>query len=294
MQTKKVMGLAVLISGLVLSTVTTRCAAQQSKKTSSGSGAGAAAPSGLRVADPRTVSAGTVQRVGNCTAVLPPGWVMRSNQDGSTADLDGPDGAHAGWGILGINLQMRAYYGPLHGPPEEASLVLAGAVAQGNAQWLDAPAQFAGFFTKHQFTTGAQTGTVLYKTWPGPMPSYYILSTFVATAPTGYTARLREAEAVMVSISCRTQLRPVPATDPSDLPDPTRAWRGKPGRTATNEGDALQDYNAQLGTQWATKPSTGEKYLMDYSSQWNETGPDGPGYYVKSGNSYEKLRTGWH
>jgi len=38
--------------------------------------------------------------------------------------------------------------------------------------------------------------------------------------------------------------------------------------------------------------STGRSYLHDRATQWNDNGPDGPRYYIKSGNSYEKLTPG--
>lgn len=62
---------------------------------------------------------------------------------------------------------------------------------------------------------------------------------------------------------------------------------------ARGEDDSLKDYNAQLGTQWAHSPSTGRRFLLDHARDWNDNGPQGPGYYVKSGNSYEKLENGW-
>jgi hypothetical protein len=71
-------------------------------------------------------------------------------------------------------------------------------------------------------------------------------------------------------------------------PPPSRAG----SRGASAESDKLKDYNVQLGTQWAHS-STGRHYLLDHATQWNDTGPDGPGYYIKSGNSYEKLTPGW-
>ena len=70
--------------------------------------------------------------------------------------------------------------------------------------------------------------------------------------------------------------------------------RPKPGSASSkrSRGD-LADYNAQLGTQWAHSPSTGQHYLLDNATQWNANGPDGPGYYRPAGNSYEKLEVGW-
>lgn len=54
-----------------------------------------------------------------------------------------------------------------------------------------------------------------------------------SSAPSGSVELARQAEAVMVSIT----------------------------------------YNAQLGSQWATSPTTGERYLLDYATQWSASGP---------------------
>jgi hypothetical protein len=33
--------------------------------------------------------------------------------------------------------------------------------------------------------------------------------------------------------------------------------------------------------------------VLDRATQWNDNGPDGPGYYIKGGNDLEKLTPGW-
>jgi hypothetical protein len=94
----------------------------------------------------------------------------------------------------------------------------------------------------------------------------------------------------MISITCNTQLRPVPNTPPPGGP---RSTPGGSKGPAGNDEDAMQDYNAQLGSQWATSPTTGEKYLLDYATQWSASGPEGPGYYINGGSGPVRLRTGW-
>jgi hypothetical protein len=247
-------------------------------------GGAARATGAMRLVDPQTAMRGTPQRQGNCSALLPQGWMMNSGQYGDTADLTGPEGrAHASWGIRGVNTAMRRFYGPMYGPPDEATLATASTIARAQAQYTSAPKTIAGYFTARSFVAGNVTGVTLNHTYNGPAQGQYILSVFLAWTDRGAANQLPVAEAAMISISCQTQLRP---------PPPPSAPGRRPGSGAGGEADNLKDYNMQLGTQWAHS-STGTNYLLDYASQWNDNGPDGPGYYIKSGNSYEKLTPGW-
>ncbi len=245
---------------------------------------------GMHYVDMRTVVQGTPQQRGHCSAMVPPGWSMRASPIGKNADLDGPDGSHASWGIDGVNTQGGSYYGAIMGPPEDRALLLAGAVSRGKAQFVGQPFMVAGYFIAHQFATENSQGTVLYHVWPGPSASEYIQSVFVSSAPKGSVDLARQAEAVMISITCNTQTRPVPNTPPPGGP---RSTPGGSRGPAGNDEDAMQDYNAQLGSQWATSPTTGEKYLLDYATQWSASGPEGPGYYINGGTGPVRLRTGW-
>ena len=238
---------------------------------------------GLHVVDQQTAMPGTPQRQGNCSAMLPPGWGFVSvGQYGDTADVAGAGGrAHAAWGIRGVNTAMRAYYGDMFGPPEAATLATASAVVQAPARYAGAPATVAGYFIARPFEAGNVIGTTLSHAYDGPAPGQYVLSSFIAWVDRGAVSLLPTAQAVMASIHCQTQLQPVEMSTPTARPTSRRS----------SESDALKDYNAQLGTQWAHS-STGRSYLLDRATQWNDHGPDGPGYYIKSGNSYEKLTPG--
>ena len=48
----------------------------------------------------------------------------------------------------------------------------------------------------------------------------------------------------------------------------------------------------QLGTGYV-HDDTGRNYLVDPATDYNPTGPDGPGYYRQNGNFLEKLTPGW-
>ncbi|MEI6669591.1 MAG: hypothetical protein WCP29_15695 [Acidobacteriota bacterium] len=238
-------------------------------------------PGALRMVDPATAVHGSPQRQGHCSAMLPQGWTMRAGQYGDTADIDGAGGrAHAAWGIRGINTAMRGYYGDMFGPPAEATLATASTVIRAPARYTSEPTTVVGYFTARAFEAGNVVGTSLHHAYAGPAPGQYILTVFLAWADRSAANQLPTAQAVMISIDCQTQLRPPPPSSPG----------GGPG--GRSENGSMKDYNVQLGSQWAHS-ATGQHYPLDYATQWNDNGPDGPGYYIKSGNSYEKLTPGW-
>lgn len=246
-------------------------------------------PGGLRLIGENAVRAYPKQ-AGYCQAFAPRDWAMRSRPQGDTADLDGAGGlAHAGWGMIPINATMRARFGDPH-TPEAVALQIASVVAHAPARWTGAPQNIGGFFTAQNFEAGAMIGSVLYHVFPAPMPGQYVIGNYYAAVDRRAANLLPTAQAVMTSIRCQTHLRPSQPTPPGKLPRPGDVKIWSPG---TEEG-SLRDYNVQLGTQWAHSPSTGEHFLLDYATQWNSSGPDGPGYYRKTGsNSWEKLATGW-
>jgi hypothetical protein len=256
------------------------------------SASAASAPSqpaqNMRLVDPQTATLGTPQRQGACTAVLPQGWTMTAAPYGDTTDLSGAGGrAHASWGIRGVNTAMQAYYGPMFGPPDTAVLATASTISQAQARFTSQSATVAGYFTATHFEAGNVVGTVLYHAYPAATPGQYVLSTYFAWVDRGATDLLPIAEAVLTTISCQTQLRPPPPSSTSSASNTSSA-----GSSGNDEDDRLKDYNMQLGTQWA-HDGVGRNYLLDYASQWNDNGPDGPGYYVKNGNDVEKLTPGW-
>ncbi|HSP68945.1 MAG TPA: hypothetical protein VLN48_14555 [Bryobacteraceae bacterium] len=82
---------------------------------------------------------------------------------------------------------------------------------------------------------------------------------------------------VALSIRCNVQLRASP-----DSPRPPPSDDDKQEST----------YNRELGTEYAHNPATGEIYWMNHAGDWKETGPQGPGYYIRSGNEWKKLEPG--
>jgi hypothetical protein len=78
----------------------------------------------------------------------------------------------------------------------------------------------------------------------------------------------------------------------------TRLWRGQFGedwvgssRVALHD-EAFPEYSPWLGMEHYHDATTGENYWVSPSRDWNETGPQGPGYYTKVGNGIRKLESG--
>jgi len=67
---------------------------------------------------------------------------------------------------------------------------------------------------------------------------------------------------------------------------------GRSSHKSRGEAGELEGYNAQRGTQYAHSPSTGQNFLLDRSTAWNDNGTQGAGYYRSVDNSYEKLAVG--
>ena len=223
---------------------------------------------------------------GPCRAALPTAWQLTPGQNGQTADVSGPQGAYASWGIVAVNPAMQRFYGNLYGPPEvhvSAMLLLL----------LHAPAQLmpaenvGGFYTLHRFSTGRQQGVLLYHVYPAPM-GQYIISEYFSWGPSQDQRLVSQAEAVMTSLQCTSSVRP-PAGGEYTYHAPDNSSRRRSGGSA--EGDSLKDYNSQLGTQYA-HDSAGNNYLLDRATQWDDNGTDGPGYYKGSGVNRQKLTPG--
>ena len=202
----------------------------------------------------------------------------------NSADIVGPGGAFVGWAIPAINQQMRRFYGQMYGPPEEHIAWMVGMATKGRPQM--GPAENIGnFYTGHQFHSGGSAGVVLYHTYPAPAGTY-IITEYVAWAPESDPALLSQTVAVMTSLQCTASVRPSePAVYTPHSGVPSRRHSGN------SESDSLKDYNSTLGTQYA-HDSAGRNYLLDRSSQWNDNGPDGPGYYIGTGVNRQKLTLG--
>lgn len=122
-------------------------------------------------------------------------------------------------------------------------------------------------------------GIAFYQVIPVPGGSMVTLRT--ATTLTGlWSARGAEASAVARSLHCNVPYVP-PAPDPPSL------------NAKSGSGEGNSEYNVWLEREYYHNPQTGENYWVSPTEDWDENGPEGPGYYTKNGNDVIKLQPGY-
>src|SRR5262249_36830545 len=131
-------------------------------------------------------------------------------------------------------------------------------------------------------------GIAFYEVFPAGPGGFVIV---MRTAGTGggaglWPGRAVEASAVARSVHCNVPNVP-PQPDPPALNPRRREKHGGEG----GHDDPL--YNRWLDKEYYHNPQTGENYWVSPSSDWQENGPQGPGYYGRSGNSTIKLEPGY-
>lgn len=122
------------------------------------------------------------------------------------------------------------------------------------------------------------TAYVMYWAYPNPTngQDYVLITRFAATVNSRWQGDGARAMYSAASMRCTVQTLGAspPAVDLSQVSDTGQS----------------SDYNAILGTQWV-HDSTGRNFLVD-SSNYSDTGPDGPGYYEVNNNDITRLSPG--
>ncbi|MBZ5636769.1 MAG: PDZ domain-containing protein [Acidobacteriia bacterium] len=220
-----------------------------------------------------------------CYAVAPADWFIYGHRrEGDAVDIGAPDGSAASWFSLGVAGVAIKFY-PQYATPETYLHYTLTDRAQGH-NWHITYGQpmrdDLGYIWQpyeKDDTVPPFKGVVIYRVFPAPGdPLGYVLISRMIQTPK-QTWELKGAQALLVglSIRCNVQLRP----------SPDSAGRGR-----SDEDKEESTYNQQLGTEYAHNPETGDMYWMNRASDWHETGPDGPGYYIRSGNELKKLDPG--
>jgi len=241
----------------------------------------------------------------SCTAEAPADWTLQSTPRSDTADLTDPTGTlYAGYGIQAVNTTLAGFAGgyrpPLNDPNlySEDPATVAGAYARivvsslgGSPDLADTgePWPSVGAYQLRPVVSSTHRGVIFFHATgiPGDGVNYtYALPMYYAfTTSDRWEAQGNLVARVAASIRCSAQLQP-----PSDSWSPGGSTAGSAG---VDQNGADAGYNPQLGTEYATDPTTGENYLVDPSTNWSDTGPAGPGYYVlKGGGDYQKLEPG--
>lgn len=266
--------------------------------TNAGAAPGRRGAQGFRTVENAGAISMTPKQAGRCNALAPADWqIIGVREQADAIDIvSGDRRSYAGWSIRGVNRQMQAYYGDLYADPITSSRVLVGAAGQsigdpGPYNYVGQPMQLGGEFVAAELQSNAHKAVIVYKLYPAQMlpPGGYIISLRIAIAPRSASQMpMTTATGVAVGINCTTMFV---APKGGDTPRPRHDdWFDRKRRGG--ETNDLEGYNVQLGTQYVHSPSTGQNYLVDRNAAWTDTGPDGPGFYRKAGNSYEKLEAG--
>jgi hypothetical protein len=222
----------------------------------------------------------------NCLVVAPTNWIIYGERrEGDALDIAAADGrAAASYLVSGVAGWMAASSPNIATPENNLHAQLS---SRGRSQvkygqpihdevfgytWL--PFEIA---TPGDPMEPAK-GVVLYRAWPVPGdPRGYVLVVRRAqTAKSIWSTHGAQAIAVALSIRCTVQLR---------------AGGGEGGSGSAD--DRLEStYNQQLGMEYAHDPQTGENYWVSPSADFRNDGPEGPGYYKRSGNDLRRLAPG--
>lgn len=235
-----------------------------------------------------------VQPLGNrfCHALAPAGWAIIDSDDrGATFSVASPDRSLvAAYGIVGITSgQVAGYYGPQYRTPASFAQFLATTVA-GQPMQAMGTHPFNGLQVIN-FVGGSRRGFVIYRIYPLPAdPGGYVMSARIAM---GANERdVPTVGAVAAAIDCTTTFKAPPegyAQVHAKAAETGTSRRCKAGNC--DDSDLAGTYNAQLGTGYVHSAS-GTNYLVDVTTDYHATGPDGPGYYRQVGNALEKLEAG--
>jgi hypothetical protein len=224
-------------------------------------------------------------RGNRCNALAPQGWrVVNERNEGDGVDFVSPDATlGAGYLIVGMPSMMLPTYG---GSPESAVKVILQNFGQLPSRFSPNQRDQTGF-NIIRWQNQQAVGLALWYTFPlqgDPRGFVLVMRTGIVTTR-GDAQRLREAVAVATSIRCTVALRPPPPADYTSRPTATR-------KKPRSDGEAASEYNAQLGMEYVHDKTTGENYWVSPSTDYQQNGPQGPGYYKQVGNDIRKLSPG--
>jgi hypothetical protein len=225
----------------------------------------------------------------SCTAYAPADWTIVGNEErvGMGVDLGSSDQTMAAsYGIAAV--AGGAYYGM--STPEEyiQKMMQTGGVAgfefDGGSQTING---YTLRYWRGESQGRAVRGFALYMTFDAGDPSTYIISLRLgSTEASKWEERKNLVYDVAASIRCTKHLFPVQQSSASEP-------KGS-SKDQIEEDLSTKRQEAMMGFQNVYSPTTGEHWEASYSD-YNPTGPDGPGYYRRVGSvgGYEKLNEGF-
>ncbi len=231
---------------------------------------------------------------GRCRTFAPAGWsVIDSNANGTAfTAASGDRSGIASYGGVAINSgQAQGLYGPQFTLPEALIQFAVSGLTNQNAQLQPGPA--FGAYQTAQLQAGDYHGYVLYyRFFLAPDPGGYGLVMRIALAR-GDRHAVAEAGGVAAATRCQAVVIPQPIGNDTDRGSAHGAGTSKAcaEQGSCDDSDLAGTYNTQLGTGWV-HDSVGRNYNVDVTSDYDDNGPDGPGYYASVGGTREKLQPG--
>ncbi len=235
------------------------------------------------------------KQVGNCIQTVPAGWLSMGNKEGSAIDLfDAAHTMYAGWGIFPVNSNLAFYYDKeLYNKNPERSVLRVGSMIASNIMGEQTSLRYTNEINEQISNYQLRSveginckGVVLYRIFPGDNLNFTYIEAvrFALTKKDLWASKGELVAGIAASIQCTTQYIP------HELPSLPKRPSLQPSASKSKKDD--YGYNPQLGTEYCHNPRTGENFRVSPSTNWSETGPDGPGYYGWAGNERIKMAPG--
>jgi hypothetical protein len=221
-----------------------------------------------------------------CRSMGPRGWAVIAENPQRVAfgaDLLSADGkAAASYAIFGAGSlnPIRGYENPDRAVASNLSRFGQEQVRFGRRMQLDQNV----FAIPYQ--TGQAEGMAFWQVIPMQAGGAMVVMRTAYAASGHWRERGAEASAVARSLRCNVPSVPAPPDPPALNHKPAAASGGEEG-----ESDSL--YNQWLDKEYFHNPKSGENYWVSPSSDYQQTGPQGPGYYATYGNDVIKLESGY-
>ena len=228
----------------------------------------------------------------SCNAFAPADWTIVGNEQrlGIGTDLASADQTmSSSYGIVALQ-NTEVYGGDFYGTgtPERFLQTMIEANG-GNGFALDNETQTVESYTLRYWRANMRgkpvRGFALYQTFETGDPTNYIVAYRLGSTDANKWEQYKNlVYDVAASIRCTKHLFPAQQSS-------TREPKGS-SKDQIERELSIKREEATMGFQNVYSPSTGEHWEASYSD-YNATGPDGPGYYRRAGNSYEKLNEGF-
>jgi hypothetical protein len=221
-----------------------------------------------------------------CMSMGPRGWaVVAENPQRVSfgADMLSGDGkAAAGYAIFGAGTMAPM---PGFDTPDRAVATNLSRLGQIRVQFGQRQQIDRNVFTLPYRTVDTE-GLAYYQVIPAQRGGYMVVLRTAYTALGFWQQRGPEASAVARSLRCNVPSMP-PAPDPPSL-------NSKPApKAGGEEGESDSLYNQWLDKEYFHNPVSGENFWVSPSTDYQQSGPQGPGYYAQHGNDIIKLQSGY-